>query len=82
MIINEVAEHLVGMKEGVQTTLTAHSLLMLVHIKALACHAECLGMNAENSIAVCENSPPIYHDKDYYAVMDKWELTKDGRVII
>ena len=31
--------------------LSMHSQLLELHARALACHCECLGMNAENSAA-------------------------------
>lgn len=61
----------------------AHTSMMALHIKAMACHCECLGMNAENALAVCGNYTPPYTDKDYYEVMQKWELMDEkGNPII
>lgn len=54
--------------------LRQHELTMRLHTRALACHCECLGMNAENSRAVCEDSVPPYADADYFGVMQKWGL--------
>lgn len=48
-----------------------------IHSRALACHCECLGMNAENSLAVCGNYQPPYNDAAYYSVMQKWGLVND-----
>lgn len=48
-----------------------------LHAHALTCHCECLGMNAENSVAVCENRVPPYRDADYFATVKKWGLTND-----
>jgi len=31
-----------------------------IHSKALACHCECLGMNAENMWAAIGNHPPVF----------------------
>lgn len=54
-----------------------------IHSKALACHCECLGMNAENSIAVCNNYTPPYRDADYFSTTQKWGLTNEkGEPII
>jgi len=61
----------------------AHGKMLKLHADALACHCECLGMNAENSLAVCENRIIPYSDDDYSAVMKKWELIDDeGKPII
>ena len=61
----------------------SHSYLLEIHSRALACHSECLGMNAENSIAVCEDREPPYTQSDYYRIMAKWELVNEkGEVII
>jgi len=76
--IDEVLEHLTLTKHGpedMQVTLTAHALLLAVHIKALACHCECLGMNAENSAAVCNGQDYIpYGEGTYHEVMQKWDM--------
>lgn len=47
------------------------------HSRALACHCECLGMNAENALAVCGNYTPPYNDAAYYQVMAKWGLMNE-----
>lgn len=54
--------------------LDPHVRAIRAHTKALACHCECLRMNAENAIAVCENRKPPYSDAHYYAVMKQWNL--------
>lgn len=57
--------------------------ILELHVRAMACHCECLGMNAENSIAVCNNSVPPYHQQAYIEVMQKWGLVNEkGEVII
>lgn len=49
----------------------------------LACHCECLGMNAENSLAVCGNYSPPYNNSAYFTVMEKWGLVdKEGKPTI
>ena len=54
-----------------------------IHSRALACHCECLGMNAENAMACCGNYTPPYSDKHYYECMQKWELiNEEGKPII
>lgn len=45
-----------------------------LHTRALACHCECLGMNAENSLAVCQNRQVPYSNAVYFDVMKKWKL--------
>lgn len=57
--------------------------IMGLHIRAMACHCECLGMNAENSIAVCADYTPPYHQQAYVEVMQKWGLMNEkGEPII
>ena len=51
-----------------------HGEMMKLHTRAIACHCECLGMNAENSLAVCNNHTPPYNDISYDQVMQKWGL--------
>ena len=54
-----------------------------IHSKALACHCECLGMNAENALAVCGNYTPPYNNTAYFKVMEKWGLVDEkGKSII
>jgi len=54
-----------------------------IHSKALACHCECLAMNAENCYAACRSSRPPYRDAEYYAVMQKWGLiNEEGEPLI
>ncbi len=61
----------------------AHEDMMRIHTRALACHCECLGMNAENSWAVCNNSAPSYSDAQYIKSMKKWRLINEkGEPII
>ena len=63
----------------------AHAQMQIheLHARAIACHCECLGMNAENSIAVCKGQEPPYCDEDYSHIMYKWNLTDiDGKIII
>lgn len=63
--------------------LQSHEYMLSVHSKAIACHCECLGMNAENSNAVCEGRRPPYADVHYMTVMQKWGLIdKDCKPII
>jgi len=63
--------------------LKAHEDMMKLHYKALACHCECLGMNSENSWAVCANSTPPYGVENYNECMQKWGLINDkGEPII
>lgn len=48
-----------------------------LHIRALCAHCECLGMNAENSLAVCRNETPPYNDEAYSKVLDRWGLVDE-----
>ena len=60
-----------------------HARLLELHARALAAHCECLGMNAENSWAVCANTTPPYNDAHYIECMQKWGLINEkGKPII
>lgn len=48
-----------------------------IHSRALACHCECLGMNAENSYRVCRDKAPAYGDEHYDRVLQKWGLMNE-----
>lgn len=84
MIIDEILAEVENMQEGnMEGFIVAHTALLAVHIKALACHCECLGMNAENTHAICNNSKPPYDNLAYQSTMRKWELVNEvGEVII
>ena len=70
-------------KANKQERMDAIEAIMSLHVRALACHCECLGMNAENAIAVCINATPPYSDAHYNQVMTKWGLTNEkGEPII
>jgi len=57
--------------------------MLELHAKALACHCECLGMNAENMWAAIANADPVYKSEDYYKIMHKWGLSDEkGNSII
>lgn len=71
------------MYQGDKQTLDEHTIQMILHARALACHCECLGMNAANSWAVCNNSEPPYSSYHYNEVMQKWGLIdSEGNPII
>jgi len=54
-----------------------------LHSRVIACHCECLGMNAEDTIAACEGSKIPYNDKDYNETMQKWGLVdEDNNTLI
>lgn len=54
-----------------------------IHARAIACHCECMGMTAENSIAMCNGQTPPYTDNSYLVVMEKWGIVDDsGKPII
>ena len=60
-----------------------HAALLEIHSRALACHSECLGMDAENSWAVCNDNALPYNDKCYKDVMEKWGMMdEEGKPII
>jgi hypothetical protein len=48
-----------------------------LHSRAIACHCECMGMNAENCIAASINQSPLYGYGDYSGVLTKWGLVDD-----
>lgn len=57
--------------------------MLVLHSRAMAAHCECMGMNSENSLAVCRNETPPYNDSDYNRVLYKWGLCDvDGLVKI
>jgi len=45
-----------------------------IHTRVLGCHCECMGMNAENTFAICEGKKPPYSDNHYNDTMQKWGL--------
>ena len=55
-----------------------------LHARAIGCHCECMGMNAENAAASCAGSTTIpYADAAFFSVMEKWQLIdKQGNTII
>lgn len=73
----------VTLDEVAQATFKAHEDVMRLHFRAIACHCECLGMNAENCAAACAGTTPAYSERAYYSVMQKWGLiNEDGDVMI
>jgi hypothetical protein len=60
-----------------RVALESHENIMCLHARALACHCECLGMNAENSAAICAGEIVPYNDKRYGEAMEKWGLTDE-----
>lgn len=54
--------------------LRIHGQLMTLHVRALACHCECLGMNAENSQLAMLGQSMVYSDDSYLACLSKWGL--------
>lgn len=54
-----------------------------LHTRALACHCECLGMNAENCVAACAGIAVPYPETAYQASLLKWGLIgKEGDIAI
>jgi len=73
----------VNQEDVTSATMAAHIALLDIHSRVLACHAECLGMNAENMLAVCRNETAPYSDNIYKGVMVKWGLINEiGEPII
>ena len=57
----------------------AHQMTMSLHVRALCCHCECLGMNAANTAAIVQNNSIFYTEESYLQVMRKWGLiTPEG----
>lgn len=74
-----LTKHLVEMEVMHDPAIEALKL----HTKALACHCECLGMNAENCIAACADVVPPHSGEAYYSTMQKWGLIdEEGKVAI
>ena len=69
--------------EDAKREMMTHQIMLQIHAKALACHCECLGMNAENMWAACANKTPPYGEGAYTHVMQKWGLiNEEGEPII
>jgi len=62
--------------------LESHEEALRIHSRALACHCECLAMNAANCAAVCDGRVNPYNDMHYFMAMKKWELINEQREII
>ena len=64
-------------------TMIEHSKLLELHARALACHCECLGMNAENMWAAVAGKDPVYLEGAYHNVLQKWGITgNEGEPLI
>lgn len=60
-----------------------HKDIIKVHCRALACHCECLGMNAENCQAMCADTKVPFGDSAYNLTLQKWGLiNEEGKPII
>ena len=57
----------------------SHEEALRIHSRVLACHCECLAMNAENCAAVCAGAVNPYNDMQYFEAMRKWELINGQR---
>ena len=55
-----------------------HTNILYLHIRALACHCECLGMNAGNMWAAIRDESPPYSNESYNIVLRKWGLMDDN----
>ena len=55
----------------------AHTQMLWLHSRVIACHCECLGMNAENMWAAIANADPVYRSGHYYEIMQKWGLSNE-----
>ena len=63
--------------ERVIRMFNAHGEVMKLHTKALACHCECLGMNAENSQRAMLGQSMAYADDAYLDCLKKWGLVTE-----
>jgi hypothetical protein len=72
--MNEDEEDIIDRQSKI--VITDHTTVMMIHVRALAAHCECLGMNAENCfmMQVRPDSAPPYSDVHYFEVMKKWNL--------
>jgi hypothetical protein len=51
--------------------------------RVLACHCECMGLNAENMMAACQDSTPPYSSAHYNQTMQMWGLIDEkGRSLL
>lgn len=72
----------VTLDEVAQATFKTHEDVMRLHLRAIACHCECLGMNAENCVAACAGTAVPYPEFAYQASLLKWGLTdEEGKLI-
>jgi len=64
--------------EGINIlTISGHTSLLEIHARALACHCECLGMNAENSQRAMLGQSMAYADDAYLDCLKKWGLVTE-----
>jgi hypothetical protein len=59
--------------------LDAHTRLLELHARALACHCECLDMNAENCQRIALGQHVAYSDDAYLTCMVKWGLINEKK---
>ena len=83
-IFIELAKDIKANPDSTSLAITfTHTQMLYIHARALACHCECLGMNAENCFASCAGKTPPYGDDNYLATMQKWGLIDEkGKPII
>lgn len=67
----------ITLDKRVRDLFKAHEYAMKIHARTMACHCECLGLNAENSWAVCNNSVPPFNQGHYQEIMQKWNLVNE-----
>lgn len=71
-------EQFASLKEDLVIQQVGEEKVMMLHVKALAAHCECLAMNASNCIAALTNVTPPYGDHEYNEVLKKWGLVDEG----
>ena len=73
----------ISLSQNAMHTFQSHEMTMHLHIKALACSCECLGMAAENEMCSMNGQSFTYMDRDFRLVMEKWGLQdKEGKPTI
>jgi hypothetical protein len=60
--------------ESARRTMEAHQQMLQIHSRALACHCECMAMNAENCHRATLGQSVAYPDESYIECMKKWGM--------
>jgi hypothetical protein len=49
-----------------------------IHARAMGCHCECMGMNADNCNAATNGQPAPYGQHEFAEVMQKWGMVDES----